>query len=53
MIGVDGEFMGRMWMIYIIDYFCFYEKGFYVLGDFGVFVFEIFFGKIGVVICYD
>lgn len=52
-INVDGSIVGTTRMVHITDYACFHEKKYYSPGNHGASVYDTFYGKIGVAICYD
>ena len=52
-INSDGKMLGTTRMVHITDYPCFHERGYYHPGDHGAPVYNTFFGKIGIAICYD
>jgi N-carbamoylputrescine amidase len=52
-IDADGRLLGVTRMIHITEYPCFHEQGYYKPGDTGAPVYDTFYGKIGIAICYD
>ncbi len=52
-IDTNGEILGTVRMVHVMEGPGFHEKGYYSPGDRSDFVFETSKGKIGVAICYD
>jgi len=53
MIGADGEILGASSMVHIFQAERFYERDYYTPSPDGFFVYELPFGRVGVVICFD
>ncbi len=53
MINQDGELIGRSKMVHIYQGEKFYEKDYYTPSEEGFLVYDLPFGKVGVVICFD
>lgn len=53
MIGKDGEIIGIQKMVHIAQAKQFYEQDYYTPSNEGFKVFDIEYGKIGIVVCFD
>lgn len=52
-IDSNGEILGTIRMVHIMDGMGFYEKGYYSPGNSRDFVYNTAIGKVGVAVCYD
>lgn len=53
MINVNGEIMGVSKMVHIGQFPGFYERDYYTPSDTGFRVYELTFGRVGIVVCFD
>ncbi len=53
MINSSGEVLGTSKMVHIAQVPCFYEQDYYTPSDTGFRVFDLPFGKVGIVVCFD
>lgn len=49
----DGSIVGKYCKMYIFDDLVYYEKFYFILGDIGFELIQIFLGKLGVLVCWD
>jgi predicted amidohydrolase len=53
MIADDGRIIGVSKMVHIAQLPCFYEQDYYTPSDTGFQVYELPFGRVGIVVCFD